>query len=913
MIGKRYFRSLGQMLAAVIVLVSASAYAQLSTLNYFPSGTVLSGITAGPDGGLWFQGSVNGFDVIGEMTTAGQVVALYTVTYPGSSFNRNGITTGSDGNIWFLDDGANSVGVVCLVKTTACPKIGGVYEFPITTPQSRPYSIVSGPDGQLWFTEIAGNNIGRITTDGNFIPAGGYSVGSGSAPYDIVSGTDGKSLWFTENSGNAIRQISITGAVSPPISIPTANSGPASITIGPDGNIWFTESGVEQVGKLTVGTVCNPSNGSMICEYPSPIPQPGEMAVGPDGALWIVEQLGTAGDIGRITTDGEGSLFQATCCQEFITSGVDGALWFTTDLGSIGQIIPSARRNGIDLSASAGALTPSQIAAFQQAGVQYAIVKTPQVDDGGLALSQLNALSDAGFATAAYCVLYFEQGEPSGSTQANDCYQRISSGLHKPISFMALDVEVTTKPLNSQTENQATVKAAITYFATNGINNIVFYTNQGDWNTLIGLKDKEFSSYPLWNAAHGRFMGYSDPAGTFDCAQALRKNQKVFGKKSLTPAFHGGTGIPNLFLPATITGFSIANNIVTFQAANSFIAGQKVAISGLQVGSYLNGKQLLVLAATLSANQFAATFSHADVGSTQDSGIATFVLFGGWNVQAGTQYDINGSDGFAAACLFGTQVDFDVFDPDLFRSYAFGFTGAAQTWIVPAGVTSITVDARGGQGGGRPVDPTVKGGAGGREQTTIAVTPGETLTIYVAGAGGYPTIPNGAGPGGFNGGGAGNTDNVDFNGPSAGGGGASDVRQGGNDLANRVVVAGGGGGAECCEDANGGAGGGLIGANGVTAPEGGSSGGGGGTQSNGGAGGTGCNGNGTSGSLGQGGTGGPGNRAGGGGGGGYYGGGGGGGCTWGSGGGGGSSYSAGTGTVPTQGYQAGEGEVIISY
>jgi murein DD-endopeptidase MepM/ murein hydrolase activator NlpD len=247
------------------------------------------------------------------------------------------------------------------------------------------------------------------------------------------------------------------------------------------------------------------------------------------------------------------------------------------------------------------------------------------------------------------------------------------------------------------------------------------------------------------------------------------------------------------------------------------------------------------------------------------------------------------------------------------QQVVFNFTGGSQTWVVPTGVTSIAIDARGGMGGGNAADPLVLGGKGGRVQTTIAVTPGETLTIYVAGLGGDPTPPNTAGLGGFNGGGTGGIDNVDGNGPAAGGGGASDVRQGGDDLAHRVVVAGGGGGAECCEDANGGAGRGLIGANGSTPPEGGSTGGGGGTQANGGAAGTGCNGIGTSGNLGQGGTGGDGNRAGGGGGGGFYGAGGGGGCTWGSGGGGGSSYSVGTGTIHTQGYQSGNGQVIITF
>jgi|GEM_PF-6670225 len=244
------------------------------------------------------------------------------------------------------------------------------------------------------------------------------------------------------------------------------------------------------------------------------------------------------------------------------------------------------------------------------------------------------------------------------------------------------------------------------------------------------------------------------------------------------------------------------------------------------------------------------------------------------------------------------------------QQVTFDFVGSSQTWVVPANVTSITVDVRGAQGGGNGSNPNAQGGKGGRVQTTLAVTPGEMLVIYVGGRGGDLIGPNTPGPGGFNGGGTGGIDNVDFNAPAGGGGGASDIRQGGNDLSHRVVVAGGGGGAECCEDANGGAGGGTIGMAGMDGGN--SDPGGGGTQSSGGAGGSGCHGNGGSGTLGQGGIGGNGNRAGGGGGGGYYGGGGGGGCDFGSGGGGGSSYSAGTNTIHTQGYQTGDGQIVIS-
>ena len=113
----------------------------------------------------------------------------------------------------------------------------------------------------------------------------------------------------------------------------------------------------------------------------------------------------------------------------------------------------------------------------------------------------------------------------------------------------------------------------------------------------------------------------------------------------------------------------------------------------------------------------------------------------------------------------------------------FTYTGAKQSFKVPAGVTRITIVASGANGasgyGFRYSKYTAPGGPGGRVKATIAVTPGERLAIFVGGSGG---------DGGFNGGGE---SSQAYGGI---GGGASDVRQRGDGMADRVVVAGGGGG-----------------------------------------------------------------------------------------------------------------------
>ncbi len=231
----------------------------------------------------------------------------------------------------------------------------------------------------------------------------------------------------------------------------------------------------------------------------------------------------------------------------------------------------------------------------------------------------------------------------------------------------------------------------------------------------------------------------------------------------------------------------------------------------------------------------------------------------------------------------------------------FNYTGAVQTYVVPAGVTTINIETYGAEGGTAQNDSSncIIGGLGGYATGDLSVTPGETLNIYVGGRGYAGDI------GGWNGGG----DACNDVSTCAKGGGASDVRQGGKTLSDRVIVAGGGGGAEwsgCSGSA--GDGGGLTGADGAH-PTTGASDGKGGTQTTGGAAGTGSN-NGTAGTFGIGGAGSTGLNHSGSGGGGWY---GGGGSAEDGHAGGGSSFIGGvTNGSTTAGSRQGNGQILIT-
>ena len=112
-----------------------------------------------------------------------------------------------------------------------------------------------------------------------------------------------------------------------------ANSVPLGIAWGPDGNVWFTEAGVNKIGRMT-------PDGSLT-EFPVPVAagMPTNMLLGitagPDGAMWFAEE--GADTIGRITTDGDLTEFPLPTAggpsylmvgPRYITSGPDGNLWF---------------------------------------------------------------------------------------------------------------------------------------------------------------------------------------------------------------------------------------------------------------------------------------------------------------------------------------------------------------------------------------------------------------------------------------------------------------------------------------------------------------------------------------------------------------------------------------------------------
>ncbi|HEX9038484.1 MAG TPA: zf-HC2 domain-containing protein [Ktedonobacterales bacterium] len=296
----------------------------------------LTGLTAGPDGNIWFTDLFSA--QVGRITPTGAVTRF---NLPTRNAHPEGITTGPDGALWFVEYRESSsiaTGNICFdSRIGRITTSGGIRYFTIAS-TSCPDVITAGPDGALWFTARATDQIGRIT------PSGAVTIYSlphaGSLPEGITTGPDG-ALWFAERGASRIGRITTSGAISEyPIA---GGSALISITTGPDGALWFTETGA--IGRIT-------TNGA-ITRYPLPgaSTTPGSITAGPDGALWFTEYSETnfvtcdGSHVGRITTSGRTSEYAVTAnsCPSAITRGPNGALWFIEAArNAFGEIHPAS-------------------------------------------------------------------------------------------------------------------------------------------------------------------------------------------------------------------------------------------------------------------------------------------------------------------------------------------------------------------------------------------------------------------------------------------------------------------------------------------------------------------------------------------------------------------------------------------
>jgi hypothetical protein len=151
-----------------------------------------------------------------------------------------------------------------------------VVEFAVPTAASAPANIALGSDGRLWFTEKNANQIGAMTQAGVFT-----EYAAAAQPFDIAPMSSGNLVYTTPNSAN---EISTAGAlVSSACCDPSPITG---VTAGPLNTVWFLDSFTAYRSTFPLPAMCA---GCAFYPIPTPGTQPQHITLGADGNMWFSE------------------------------------------------------------------------------------------------------------------------------------------------------------------------------------------------------------------------------------------------------------------------------------------------------------------------------------------------------------------------------------------------------------------------------------------------------------------------------------------------------------------------------------------------------------------------------------------------------------------------------------------------
>ena len=218
------------------------------------------------DGNVWFTDYSN--KQIGKITPQGKVTFRALGVY-GSPIS---IALGSDGALWFTEQFSSKIG-----RLTTTGELR-TFKSPHT-----PLEIVSGPDGNLWYSDTQGD-INRITTSGKITRVKEhYELG------EALASAFGH-IWFYDVQTAEINEMTTSGTITATFKVPSS-CGPSALTAGPENSLWLVDSYDLCVGRMTltgtfytVPTFSQSSNPGFFTS----------IVEGPNGNMWFTES-GTSG------------------------------------------------------------------------------------------------------------------------------------------------------------------------------------------------------------------------------------------------------------------------------------------------------------------------------------------------------------------------------------------------------------------------------------------------------------------------------------------------------------------------------------------------------------------------------------------------------------------------------------------
>lgn len=309
-----------------------------------------------------------------------QFLDSYTVvshTVPSNDSGPWSIAVDPSGTVWFLEEAANQLG-------SYNPSTGVFTQYPIPTPSSTPIAVAADGEGNIWFTELSSNQLAELPHGTSKIvehPIPGTQVPLGSA-YETLDCGPGAVLpdpsgpvWVACLFSNQIDEYFPTNGTFASYDLTVFHSGPAGLLLDGKGNLWFTASDSDMLGKAVVSQLKNGTSDGVTefaplnQTYPltfsiptsflggtttieSSLPTPSGIAMAPDGKLWVTEHVDSSFDSYDPST---GSLDRYWTSQTYdayefdvsfpngIAVDKNGTVWIAEHYGNrIGEFDPSS-------------------------------------------------------------------------------------------------------------------------------------------------------------------------------------------------------------------------------------------------------------------------------------------------------------------------------------------------------------------------------------------------------------------------------------------------------------------------------------------------------------------------------------------------------------------------------------------
>ena len=222
--------------------------------------------------------------------------------------------------------------------------------------------------------------------------------------------------------------VTATVGASQQVAALAPDSVPTGICVGPDGNMWFTNSGKGQIGKLDTLT-----HQVSLVNLPNSACTPMGITTGPDGNLWFTEQA--AGALGAVSTAG-------VLQHEYlvgdgptgIVAGADGNLWATLKVGNqIARMTPAGAATVYALP-TAGA-SPSGITLAADGTVWFtesSVAKLGQISPAGGVVEFLAPMPSGGVTPVPVGITTTADGAVWYSDTANNCITKFRVGTSAP-------------------------------------------------------------------------------------------------------------------------------------------------------------------------------------------------------------------------------------------------------------------------------------------------------------------------------------------------------------------------------------------------------------------------------------------------------------------------------------------------